>query len=50
MLSSLHVPNTVYFGPQTALLLKTQSPVFSELNSSPSCAPEQKGKQLPDER
>ncbi|XP_056360666.1 probable E3 ubiquitin-protein ligase HECTD4 isoform X6 [Oenanthe melanoleuca] len=40
----------VLYTSQTALLLKTQSPVFSELNSSPSCAPEQKGKQLPDER
>ncbi|XP_016157564.1 PREDICTED: probable E3 ubiquitin-protein ligase HECTD4 [Ficedula albicollis] len=40
----------VLYTSQTALLLKTQSPVFSELNSSPSGAPEQKGKQLPDER
>ncbi|XP_064248379.1 probable E3 ubiquitin-protein ligase HECTD4 isoform X3 [Passer domesticus] len=40
----------VLYTSQTALLLKTQSPVFSELNSSPSCAPEQKGKHLPDER
>lgn len=41
---------TLYFVLQTALLLKTQSPVFSELNSSPSGASEQKGKLLPDER
>ncbi|XP_032561468.1 probable E3 ubiquitin-protein ligase HECTD4 [Chiroxiphia lanceolata] len=40
----------VLYTSQTALLLKTQSPVFSELNSSPSCASEQKGKLLPDER
>lgn len=45
-----HVSNAVSFVPQTALLLKTQSPVFSELNSSPSGASEQKGKLLPDER
>ncbi|XP_074742897.1 putative E3 ubiquitin-protein ligase HECTD4 isoform X5 [Strix uralensis] len=40
----------VLYTSQTALLLKTQSPVFSELNSSPSGASEQKGKLLPDER
>ncbi|XP_074897314.1 putative E3 ubiquitin-protein ligase HECTD4 isoform X6 [Buteo buteo] len=40
----------VLYTSQTALLLKTQSPVFSELNSSPSSASEQKGKLLPDER
>ncbi|XP_025970266.2 probable E3 ubiquitin-protein ligase HECTD4 isoform X3 [Dromaius novaehollandiae] len=40
----------VLYTSQTALLLKTQSPVFSELNSSPTGASEQKGKLLPDER
>ncbi|XP_037231527.1 probable E3 ubiquitin-protein ligase HECTD4 isoform X6 [Falco rusticolus] len=40
----------VLYTSQTALLLKTQSPVFSELHSSPSGASEQKGKLLPDER
>uniref|UniRef100_A0A663MQH6 HECT domain E3 ubiquitin protein ligase 4 n=1 Tax=Athene cunicularia TaxID=194338 RepID=A0A663MQH6_ATHCN len=40
----------VLYTSQTALLLKTQSPVFSELNSSPSGASDQKGKLLPDER
>ncbi|XP_061866391.1 probable E3 ubiquitin-protein ligase HECTD4 isoform X1 [Colius striatus] len=40
----------VLYTSQTALLLKTQSPAFSELNSSPSGASEQKGKLLPDER
>ncbi|XP_062445743.1 probable E3 ubiquitin-protein ligase HECTD4 isoform X2 [Rhea pennata] len=40
----------VLYTSQTALLLKTQSPVFSELSSSPSGASEQKGKLLPDER
>ncbi|NWS61129.1 HECD4 ligase, partial [Chunga burmeisteri] len=40
----------VLYTSQTALLLKTQSPVFSELNSSPCGASEQKGKLLPDER
>ncbi|KAM6111771.1 LOW QUALITY PROTEIN: putative E3 ubiquitin-protein ligase HECTD4 [Pterocles gutturalis] len=40
----------VLYTSQTALLLKTQSPVFSELNSSPSGVSEQKGKILPDER
>uniref|UniRef100_A0A8C3LBS9 HECT domain E3 ubiquitin protein ligase 4 n=1 Tax=Chrysolophus pictus TaxID=9089 RepID=A0A8C3LBS9_CHRPC len=40
----------VLYTSQTALLLKTQSPVFSELNSSPSGVSEQKGKLLHDER
>ncbi|OXB64167.1 hypothetical protein ASZ78_002097, partial [Callipepla squamata] len=40
----------VLYTSQTALLLKTQSPVFSELNSSPSGMSEQKGKLLHDER
>ncbi|KAM8797794.1 putative E3 ubiquitin-protein ligase HECTD4 isoform 1-T1 [Eudromia elegans] len=40
----------VLYTSQTALLLKTQSPVFSELNSSPTGAAEQKGKLFPDER
>uniref|UniRef100_A0A8C8RXY0 HECT domain E3 ubiquitin protein ligase 4 n=1 Tax=Pelusios castaneus TaxID=367368 RepID=A0A8C8RXY0_9SAUR len=40
----------VLYTSQTALLLKTQSPVFSELGSSPSCTSEQKGKLFPDER
>ncbi|NWH80039.1 HECD4 ligase, partial [Piaya cayana] len=40
----------VLYTSQTALLLKTQSPVFSELNISPGAASDQKGKLLPDER
>ncbi|XP_068767530.1 probable E3 ubiquitin-protein ligase HECTD4 isoform X3 [Struthio camelus] len=40
----------VLYTSQTALLLKTQSPVFSELNTSPTGVSEQKGKLLPDER
>ncbi|XP_074868487.1 putative E3 ubiquitin-protein ligase HECTD4 isoform X2 [Carettochelys insculpta] len=40
----------VLYTSQTALLLKTQSPVFSEVGSSPSGTSEQKGKLFPDER
>uniref|UniRef100_A0A452GVS4 HECT domain-containing protein n=1 Tax=Gopherus agassizii TaxID=38772 RepID=A0A452GVS4_9SAUR len=40
----------VLYTSQTALLLKTQSPVFSEVGSSPSGTSEQKGKLFPEER
>uniref|UniRef100_K7F6L4 HECT domain E3 ubiquitin protein ligase 4 n=1 Tax=Pelodiscus sinensis TaxID=13735 RepID=K7F6L4_PELSI len=40
----------VLYTSQTALLLKTQCPVFSEVGSSPSSTAEQKGKLFPDER
>ncbi|XP_050780209.1 probable E3 ubiquitin-protein ligase HECTD4 isoform X4 [Gopherus flavomarginatus] len=40
----------VLYTSQTALLLKTQSPVFSEVGSSPSGTSEQKSKLFPEER
>ncbi|XP_054852988.1 probable E3 ubiquitin-protein ligase HECTD4 isoform X3 [Eublepharis macularius] len=40
----------VLYTSQTALLLKTQSPVFSEVGSSPGGASEQRSKLFPDER
>uniref|UniRef100_A0A7M4G0X9 HECT domain E3 ubiquitin protein ligase 4 n=1 Tax=Crocodylus porosus TaxID=8502 RepID=A0A7M4G0X9_CROPO len=40
----------VLYTSQTALLLKTQSPVFAEVCSSPSGTSDQKSKLLPDER
>ncbi|XP_049722943.1 probable E3 ubiquitin-protein ligase HECTD4 isoform X3 [Elephas maximus indicus] len=40
----------VLYTSQTALLLKTQSPVFAEVGCSPCGASDQKGRLLPDER
>ncbi|XP_045152627.1 probable E3 ubiquitin-protein ligase HECTD4 [Echinops telfairi] len=40
----------VLYTSQTALLLKTQSPVFADVGCSPRGAPDQKGRLFPDER